>query len=351
MKVGIIGTGGIANAHVRDGWSHLKSEGVEVVAAADIVPGKAADFAAKYGIPYAFEDYHQILEMGDVDAVSVCTYNMAHKQPTVDALRAGKHVIVEKPMATFLVDAVEMARAAKETGKLLMCAIKSRYSAEWMAAHRFARSGALGKIYYVQASGGRRRGVPGRTFVGKDTAGGGIIVDGGVYTIDNVLWVLDFPKPVSVTAVTNNYVGKLPAPQPEGAMWQWDPDKLEVEDFGAAWVRFEDDTVFAYMSAWAHHMEGMGGTYFLGVTGGIKLRPFEFYHDQAGYMVKTIPGLKEVDPAGQFKAEIAAFAKAIREGLPSPIPPEQVLLTNVIMQGIYDSAAAGHEIELKIPEL
>lgn len=351
MKIGIIGTGGIANAHVRDGWLPLKSEGVEVVAAADIIPGKAAEFAAKYGIPHAFEDYHKILEMGDVDAVSVCTYNMAHRTPTVDALRAGKHVIVEKPMCTFLADAVEMCRAAKETGKLLMCAIKSRYSSQWIAARTFAQAGTLGKIYYVQASGGRRRGVPGRTFISRDTAGGGIVVDGGVYTIDNVLWVLGFPRPVSVTAAVNNHVGTLPGPQPMGAMWQWDPTQLEVEDFGTAWVRLEDGTVFSYMGAWAHHMEGMGGTYFLGMLGGLKMNPFELYHDQAGYMVKTCPNLTEVDPAGQFKAEIAAFARAIREGLPSPIPPEEVLLTNVIMQGIYDSSKAGHEIELQIPEI
>jgi predicted dehydrogenase len=349
MKVGIIGTGSIANSHVRHGWAALKDDGVEVVAAADIVPGKAAEFAQRYDIPYAYEDYHELLEMGDVDAVSICTYNQAHRQPTVDALQAGKHVLVEKPMATFLDDAVAMVRAAHETGKILMCGIKSRYSAEWIAARNFARAGALGDIYYVQASGGRRRGVPGRTFVRKDTAGGGIVVDGGVYTIDNVMWVLGHPKPVSVTATTNSYVGKLPGPQPEGAMWQWDPDQLEVEDFGAAWIRFEDGTVFAYMGAWAHHMEGMGGTYFLGTHGGLKMRPFELYHDQAGYMVKTTPGLTTVDPPGQFKAEIAAFAEAIRDGLPAPIPPEEVLLVNVVMQGIYDSAAAGHEIEVTIP--
>lgn len=351
MKVGIIGTGNIANAHVRYGWAELADQGVEVVAAADVVPGKAAEFAQRYDIPNAFEDYHSILEMADVDAVSVCTYNQAHRQPTVDALEAGKHVLVEKPMATFLDDAVAMVRAARRTGKLLMCGIKSRYSAEWLAARKFAQSGALGDIYYVQASGGRRRGVPGRTFIRKETAGGGIVVDGGVYTIDNVLWVLGHPKPVSVTATTNNYVGKLPAPQPEGAMWQWDPDQLEVEDFGAAWVRFDNGACFSYMGAWAHHMEGMGGTYFLGTLGGLKLRPFEIYHDQEGHMVKTTPALTEVDPHGQFRAEIADFARAIQNGQPSPIPPEEVLLTNLVMQGIYDSAAVGREIELEIPEL
>jgi predicted dehydrogenase len=351
VKVGLIGTGGIANAHMRWGWSELKERGVEVVAAADIVPGRAAEFAQRYGITNAFEEYRRILEMDDVDAVDICTYNQAHRGPAVDALQAGKHVLVEKPMATFLDDVVAMVRAARQADKILMCGIKSRYSSEWIAARTYAQSGMLGDIYYVQASGGRRRGVPGRTFISKETAGGGIVVDGGVYTIDNVMWVLGHPRPVSVTATINDYVGKLPGPQPHGAMWQWDPDRLEVEDFGAAWIRFENGAVFSYMGAWAHHMEGMGGTYFLGTQGGLKLRPFEFYHDQAGYMVNTAPQLKEVDPPGQFRAEIAAFAEAIQNGLPSPIPPEEVLLTNVVMQGIYDSAVVGHEIELTIPEI
>jgi len=322
-----------------------------VVAAADIVPGRAAETAERFGIPHAFEDYHKILEMDEIDAVDVCTYNQAHRQPTVDALEAGKHVLVEKPMAAFLDDATAMVRAAHRAGKILMCGIKSRYSSQWIAARKYAQSGMLGDIYFVQASGGRRRGVPGRTFIRKETAGGGVVVDGGVYTIDNVMWVMGHPKPISVTAATNNYVGKLPAPQPAGAMWQWDPEKLEVEDFGAAWIRFENGTVFSYMGAWAHHMEGMGGTYFLGTHGGLKLSPFEVYRDEAGYMVKTAPKLLEIDPAGQFKAEIADFTKAVREGLPSPIPPEEVLLTNVVMQGIYDSAEVGHEVGLEIPEV
>lgn len=349
MKVGIIGTGGIAQAHLRWGWADL--EDVEVVAAADIVPGRAAETAERFDIPYAFEDYHKILEMSDIDAVDVCTYNQAHRQPTVDALEAGKHVLVEKPMAAFLDDATAMVRAAHRAGKILMCGIKSRYSAEWIAARKFAQSGTLGDIYFVQASGGRRRGVPGHTFISKETAGGGVVVDGGVYTIDNVMWVMGHPKPISVSAAINNYVGKLPAPQPAGAMWQWDPDKLEVEDFGAAWIRFENGVAFAYMGAWAHHMSGIDITYFLGTHGGLRLSPFEVYRDGEGYMVNITPKLTEIDPAGQFKAEIADFANAVREGLPSPIPPEEVLLTNVVMQGIYDSAAVGHEVELKIPEV
>lgn len=326
-------------------------EDAEVVAAADIIVEKAEETAGKFGISHVFEDYHEILEMEDVDAVDVCTYNQAHKQPAVDALEADKHVFVEKPMAAFLDDAVAMVRAARRAGKILMCGIKSRYDSRWIAAREFARSGALGDIYYVRASGGRRRGVPGRTFIREETAGGGVVVDGGVYTIDNVMWVMGHPKPVSVDATINDYVGKLPAPQPVGAMWQWDPDELEVEDFGAAWVRFDDGSVFSYMGAWAQHMDPERITYFLGTRGGLNLDPFEIYHDEAGYMVNTTPELPETETAELFRAEIADFTEAVREGSRSPIAPEEVLLTNVVMQGIYDSAEVGHEVELEIPEV
>ena len=350
MKVGIIGTGGIARAHLQWGWAELKD--VEVVAAADIVPGKAAKIAERFDIPYAFEDYHKILEMDEIDAVDVCAYNQAHRQPTVDALETGKHVFVEKPMAVFLDDATAMVRAARRAGKILMCGIKSRYNPRWIAARKSVQSGALGDIYYVQASGGGRRGVPGGSFISKETAGGGVVVDSGVYTIDNVMWVMGHPKPISVTATINNYVSKLyPEPQPWGVMWQWAPEELEVEDFGTAWVRFENGAVFSFMDAWAQHMEGMGGIYFLGTHGGLKLSPFEIYRDEEGYMVNTTPKLPEKGAAEIFKAEMADFTKAVREGLPSPIPPEEVLLTNVVMQGIYDSAKVGHEVELEIPEM
>ena len=197
MKVGIIGTRGIARAHLRWGQGDLQDQSVEVVAAAGIVPGRAAEVAERCGVPYPFEDCSRILEMSEIEAVDICTCNQAHRQPTVDALEAGKHVLVEKPMATFLDDAVAMARAARRVGKILMCGIKSRYSSEWIAARKFARSGMLGDIYYVQASGGHRRGVPGRTFLRKGSAGGGIVVDGGVHTIDNVTWVMGHPKQVN----------------------------------------------------------------------------------------------------------------------------------------------------------
>jgi predicted dehydrogenase len=348
MKVGLIGAGNIAQAHLRHGWPAV--EDAEIVAAADIIVEKAQETAERFDIPHAFEDYHEILAMDDVEAVDICTYNQSHMQPAVDALNAGKHVFVEKPMAAFLDDAVAMVRAAKQNDRILMCGVKSRYNGTWIAARKFAQSGKLGDIYYAQASGGRRRGVPGRTFIRKETAGRGAVVDTGVYTIDNVLWVMGHPKPVSVDATVSNFIGTQ-KPLPIGAMREYDPDTLEVEDFGAAFIRFENGAVFSYMGAWAQHMDPQRLTYFLGTEAGLSMDPFTIYRDEAGYMTNTAPLIPETDNRATFGMELADFANAVAKGLPSPIPMEEVLLANVVMQGIFDSAEAGHAVALEVPEI
>ena len=114
IKVGIIGTGGISRAHQR---AYQKAGGFEIVAVCDIFKEKAEKAAEEWGIPkkYAFKSFKKMLEMDEIDAVSVCTYNQAHRKPTVAALEAGKHVFCEKPMAATLKDATTMVRAAKRS--------------------------------------------------------------------------------------------------------------------------------------------------------------------------------------------------------------------------------------------
>ena len=96
IKIGIIGSGGIAQAHAK---AYLKMPDVEVVAVADVVPGKAEEFVQRLGLigAKAFENHLDLLEL-DLDGVSVCTPNVAHHRTSIDALNAGKHVLVEKPL-------------------------------------------------------------------------------------------------------------------------------------------------------------------------------------------------------------------------------------------------------------
>jgi len=340
LKVGIIGTGGISNSHVR-GYK-ANADLAQVVAVADIVEARARDAAARWEVPKHFTDYRKILDMKDVDAVSVCTYNQAHRQPTVDALGAGKHVLLEKPMAANMGDAVAITKAARKSGKILMIAIHSRYSPHTIAAKKIMDSGALGSIYYGETISARRKGIGRGSFVKKATAGGGTVVDIGVYSLDTALHLLGHPTPARVSGIINSAISKDRSAITYGG-WTWDPDDDEVEDFGAAWVRFENGMCMTFKTSWAIHAPGMGRTFFLGEKGGLALGPLEFYADQFGMMVNVLPQDLPPEP-DRFVAETRDFLECIRDGRPSPIPPEQVIQTNVVMDGLYRSAELGQEV-------
>ena len=344
VKVGVIGAGGISHAHM-EGYQKLPD--VQVVAVADVVPGKARAWAEKYDVPHAFEDYRPLLALDEIEGVSVCTYNRAHAQPTIDALRAGKAVLCEKPMAPTLAEAAAMLRAARETGKMLMIGVHSRFSRAQQFAKKVVASGTLGEIYYAEIVGTRRRGIPGGTFIQKETAGGGAVIDIGVYSLDTALDIMGQPRPVSVSAITTNVIGRTHTPPP-GA-WHWDPQKLDVEEFGSAFVRFSSGAAMVFKISWAVHLDSLGKSYFLGPKGGLQLDPLEIYRDEFGTMVNITPKLPD-DRVDRFKEEMQAFTDAIREDRPAPIPAEEVVWTNVIMDGIYRSAAEGREVPVGLPD-
>jgi predicted dehydrogenase len=352
VKLGFIGAGGIAQSHMR-ALSGVQE--IEVVAVADIVQERAEQTAQQWKIPHVYQDYREMLAMEDVEAVSVCTYNQAHRAPTVDALRAGKHVMVEKPMAATLDDAAAMTQAAHETGQILMVAVWTRFSPPRQAAKAIVDAGTLGDIYYAEAVAARRWGMPGGSFIRQETAGLGTTADIGVYCLDEALHLMGHPKPISVSAIANNRLSKEHY-QPVFGVKHWggefSPDLLGVEDFGVAWVRFEDGAVLVFKTCWAMHMDSMGGTFVLGTRAGLKLNPLTVFHHEWGMITDTMPqNVPPTEPQVQFRQENVAFAQAIREGLPSPIPPEQLLLTNVIIQGLMDSASAGCEVQVSVPNV
>ena len=264
LRIGIIGSGGIARGHAR---AYQNLDDVEVVAVADIVPGRAEAFISEMGLTgaKAFTDHRELLETG-VDAVSVCTPNIAHHQTSVDALNAGAHVLVEKPMSLTLEQAVDMARTAKKTGKLLSVGFQPRYDPNMQIIKEIVSSGQLGQVYYVETGGGRRRGMPGGTFIRKDLAGAGAMADIGCYSLDMALNALGYPKPLTVSASTYNHFGTSPKYHPEA-------DKFEVEDFGAALVRLEGGITLNFKISWAMHMDSLGATMFLGTDAGLKVTP------------------------------------------------------------------------------
>ena len=167
VKIGIIGTGWIAEAHI---VNYLKQPDVEIVAGADLVPGKAEAFFERFGVKgvHLYNSHKEMLDNEpDLDAVSICTYNCQHAPCAIYALEKGVNVLLEKPMCVTIEEAVAIRKAEKASGKILSIGFQPRLDANMQMIKKIVESGELGKIYYIQTGGGRRRGIPLSTFIEK----------------------------------------------------------------------------------------------------------------------------------------------------------------------------------------
>ena len=230
LRVGIIGTGGIAHAHAR---AYKQFDDVEIVAGADIIPGKARKFLDEFGWTdaVAYETHEELCARDDIDAVSVCTYNSQHAGPTICALTSGKDVLLEKPMCVTLDEAKAIRAVEKATGHFVTVGFQPRYGENVKKVKEVVESGVLGKIYYVVVGGGRVKGIPGSTFIEKDKAAVGCVGDIGCYGLDFALNSIGYPKPLTVSAKQFAYFGKNPAKYKEANRFTVD------DDFAVAMIR------------------------------------------------------------------------------------------------------------------
>ena len=360
LKVGIIGTGWIADAHAN---KYKEMSDVEVVALADLVPGKAEKFAKKWEFKDArcYLSHKDLLDAEkDLDAVSICTYNRTHAECTIYALKKGVNVLCEKPMSVTLDEAIEMRKAEKESGKILSIGFQPRMDPNMKKIKEIVESGILGDIYYIQTGGGRRRGIPtpyGTTFIENETAGIGAMGDIGCYSLDMVLNAIGYPKPLTVSGYKSDFFGKDPKTYP------WNPEyaeKFGVEDFAAGFIRLEGGIILDFRIAWAMNLDTPGDTIIMGKKGSLRIPstecwngsvggPMKIYSEMAGSQVCTeIPILKSPDI---FYEKLRSFLDAIITGGKSPVPSEQIVINQAIIDGIIKSAELGKEIEVNIPEV
>ena len=359
LRVGIIGTGGIANAHIQ---SYLRMPDVDLVAGADLIPGKADEFFKRYGVEgvRTYTNHKEMLEKEELDAVSVCTYNRTHAECTIDALNKGLHVLLEKPMCVTTEEAVEICRAEKKSGKILSIGFQPRFDANMQMIKKIVQSGALGEVYYIQTGGGRRRGIPNSTFIEEKTAGIGALGDIGCYSLDMVLNAISYPKPLTVSGYKSDFFGKsYEYSAPENA------SRFSVDDFAAAFIRLEGGIILDFRISWAMHMNTPGDTIILGKKAGLRIPstdcwngsvggPMTIYHDVAGVQCQTtIPILSNGDGqfSGLFDRKVRSFLDAILTNGTSPVPTSQILYNQAIIDGICKSANVGHEINIEIPEI
>ncbi len=356
LKVGIIGTGWIAESHIE---SYLDMDDVEIVAMADLIPGKAEKFAARYGVEGVrfYPSHKEMIDSEQLDAVSVCTYNMTHAECTIYALEHGVNVLLEKPMCVTTEEAVEIMRAEKKSGKILSIGFQPRLDENMKMVKQIVQSGVLGKIYYIQTGGGRRRGIPNSTFIEQKTAGIGAMGDIGCYSLDMVLNAIGYPKPLTVTGYTSGFFGANPKYNNPA-----DAARFNVEDFAAAFVRLEGDIILDFRISWAMHIDSPGDTIILGTEGALRIPatecwngsiggPMTIYSDMAGNQVETTIPVCENRGKGLFYKKVRSFLDAILEGGEAPVPSSQILYNQAIIDHIVKSAKLGKEIEVVIPEI
>jgi predicted dehydrogenase len=343
IGIGIIGSGGIAQGAHMPGYKALENEGVKMVGCADANADTARKAAEAFGVPHVFTDYKKLLEMDEVDAVSVCTPNFLHMQPTIDALEAGKHVLVEKPLAMNATEGKAMVDAAKRTGKKLQVGLMTRFQSPAQALKRFIDAGEMGEIYFARAVAMRRRGIPGwGVFTQKDKQGGGPLIDIGVHILDLTLWLMGHPKPTFCSGQTYAKFGKRDGVL--GLMGQWDPKIFTVEDFAAALVRFENGATLSLTSSFCANQEQRDqfNTELFGTEGGCSYNPCKMFLERHGTLIDASPAF--LPQVNGHHVEVKEFVKAIREDTPVLVTGEEALMTTQIIDAIYRSGEEGREV-------
>lgn len=360
VKIAIIGTGWIAESHIA---SYKKMEDVEIVALADLVPGKAEEFAKKFEIENC-RIYNSDKELLDnereLDGVSICTYNCQHAPCAIHALNAGVNVMLEKPFTVTLDEAIEVMKAEKASGKILTIGFQPRMSENMKMIKKIVESGELGKVYYLQAGGGRRRGIPtpfGTTFIEKDTGGIGAVGDIGSYSLDMLMGAVGYPKPLTVSGYTSAFFGKDPAYYPTHPEYA---EKFKVDDFAAGFIRLEGDIILDFRISWAMNMDTCGDALILGTKGGLRIPSTECWSgefDKPLTVYKTIGDTTlqyqvPMKPTSDlFYKKLRSFVDAVKNGGKATVPSSKIVYNQAIIDGIVRSAKLGHELEIEIPEV
>lgn len=342
VRIGIIGSGGIAQgAHIPN---YQKLPGVEVAALCDVKTETAKAAAEKFKVSRICADYQELVALKDLDAVSICTPNAFHKEPTLAALKAGKHVLVEKPIGLNAKEALEMCRAAKKARRILAVGHHTRYDPRIETLKALMQD--VGRPYYARVQAMRRRGIPHwGVFYSKKLNGGGPLIDIGVHSLFSALYLLDFPRPVAVSGKTLTKFGNRPDVALEDwGRWNW--KEYDVEDNAYGFVRFEGDlTMTVETSFVANIPQGYNDLLILGDKGGIRLEPPTLICEHHEMVVNLNPSLPK--PPGAHQREIAAFVAALRGEGEVGATGEQALAVMQIIDGIYESSGKGCEVKIE----
>lgn len=360
IRIGIIGAGMISREHIEH---YLKIPHARVVALCDTNPAALRAVSEQYGISDVCTDFRALLRRDDIDAVDVCLHANLHAPVTIEALRAGKHVYCEKPLAGSYADGEAMLRAAEESGKLLHIQLRFLYRPDCRMAKQIVDSGALGNLYHLRTFELRRRGRPyidwhgAPAFVQRSIAGGGALMDLGVYHISRMLYLTGCPR---ITRVSGEVYQQLEMDEARRKRSGYD-----VEETAVGFVHFENNVTMDLFDSWAVHLDKPSANCILGSLGGLRLspmhpetadhsqiEPMQFFSKVAG--LETNATICEdsiarrwvtTDPDNWVHSSSQEHWIGALLGKTELIPTAKIALdTCMIQEGIYLSAALGREV-------
>ncbi|MFC7393040.1 Gfo/Idh/MocA family protein [Scopulibacillus cellulosilyticus] len=239
IKVAIVGSGSISNEHIK-GYQQFP-ERCEIVALCDIYPEKAEKLAEKYNLKAdIYIDYKEMLNRSDIDLISVCTPPYTHEEISVAFLNAGKHVLVEKPMASSLEECDAMNSAQIKSGKILSVVSQNRFTNPMMKVKAILDTKLMGPIVHTQVDSFWWRGHCYYDLWWRGTwekEGGGCTLNHAVHHIDIFHWMNGMPA--EITAISTNT----------------SHDNAEVEDLSIAIGRYSNGSLAQITSSVVHHGE------------------------------------------------------------------------------------------------
>jgi len=331
LRVAIMGLGSYGTRVAEAMQTCTKAKLVGVISG---TPAKITAWQSKYNIPakncYNYENFDQIKNNPDIDAVYVITPNALHHDQVIRVARAGKHVICEKPMAVNAREGQEMVDACKQAGVKLLVGYRMHFEPHTLEIIRLRKAGAFGKVLFFQGLSGFIIGDPTQWRLNKTLSGGGSMMDIGIYSVNGSRYMIG-EDPIWVTAQET----------------KTNPEKFKpgIDETIQFQLGFPGGAVASCLSTYS--LNNLDRFFLNGTDGFAELLPATGYGPIQGH---TNKGELNQPVVTHQTVQLDAMAGILLQGQQPPVPVggEEAVKDLKIIDAIYQSAATGQKIPLSL---